>query len=442
MSKQTKAQARAEVLALSARVRQLTDRQVEYCTSSIMFDGHAIYHLKGGVAWCSCCGHKGFRVDPQAPTAKCPNCKHTFISVTSTRATHRGFGYCAVLTAMEDWQVVRYFCTECYSRKGDANYEMNEVLRKWYNVKSGQVVTERVSTKCFPTWLNQPYSMYSELHIAKSEGRYGSEWFRHTTCPYGSIHTELRKKGFNIKALRKIDSVSDSFTFVNSTPMAETMLKRGQYEIVNFMEERPKTFEKFSRQFILALRHGFNLEKVNINNYVDYLEQCERLNYDLHSPKWLCPPNLDMEHARLNRLIERKEIEKSRQEYLRDYEKKSKKIEAEYAKRIERYMGLLITDGTIEIRPLLSVREFVDEGAEMQHCVFWNGYYDAKKHPYSLILSAKIGGERIETIEISTKSWSIVQSRGFQNSSTGHHKKIVSLMEKNMKKIIKLAKAS
>lgn len=438
----TKKQARAEVSALSARVRELTDTQLDYCKSSIMFKEHAIYHLKGGVAWCSCCGHTKFRVNPQEPTAKCPKCGHTFKSIESTRTTHHGFGYCAVLSALGDWQIVRYVCTECYSKKGSAGYAMSEVLRKWYNVRTRQVVTEKVATKCFPTWIDQPYSMYSDLRIAKQETHYSSEWFRHTICPHGKIHDELRKIGFSIPALRKMDSVCKSFEIVKSCPMAETMLKRGQYELVNYMDGYEKKAKHFERQFILALRHGYNLEKVNLKDYIDYLEQCEQLHYDLHSPKWLCPASLDKEHARLNRLIERKKIEARRKEYLSDYEKKRKKIERDYAKRIQRYVGLLITNGTLEIRPLLSVREFVDEGAEMQHCVFWNGYYDAKKHPYSLILSAKIDGERIETIEISTKDWRIVQSRGFQNNPTGHHSEIISLVEKNMKTIRKMAKAS
>lgn len=440
--KPTKKQARAEVLALSARVRELTNKQVEYCTSTIMFKEHTIYHLKGGRAWCSCCGEANFRVDTKADTAKCPKCGHTFRSVESTRTTHKGFGYCAVLSVVDDWQIVRYFCTECDSKKGKAGYWMNEVLRKWYNVRTKMVVTERCATKVFPTWLDQPYSMYAPLHIANQETHYGSEWFRHSTCPYGAIHKELRKKGFDIKAIREMDSVSKSFVLVGSIPMAETMLKRGQYQLVNYMDGYENKAKHFERQFVLALRHGFNFEKINLKDYIDYLEQCEQLHYDIHSPKWLCPANLDKEHARLNRLIERKEIEAKRKQYLSDYEKKAKKIESEYSARIQKYIGLLITNGTIEIRPLLSVREFVDEGAEMQHCVFWNGYYDEKRHPYSLILSARIDGERIETIEISTKDWRIVQSRGFQNSSTGHHNEIIKLMEKNMKTIKKMAMAS
>jgi hypothetical protein len=73
-----------------------------------------------------------------------------------------------------------------------------------------------------------------------------------------------------------------------------------------------------------------------------------------------------------------------------------------------------------------------EEGRAMHHCV--GGYYN---RPNSLILSAKIDGKRIETIEVSLLDYRLVQSRGLQNQSTRYHKRIVALMEKNMQEIIK-----
>lgn len=64
----------------------------------------------------------------------------------------------------------------------------------------------------------------------------------------------------------------------------------------------------------------------------------------------------------------------------------------------------------------------------MQHCVFTNGYYLKKD---SLILSATIEGNRIETVEVSLKTLNVVQSRGVCNSNTEYHNRIIS----NMKQI-------
>jgi hypothetical protein len=68
----------------------------------------------------------------------------------------------------------------------------------------------------------------------------------------------------------------------------------------------------------------------------------------------------------------------------------------------------------------------------MHHCVC--GYYNK---PNSLILSAKIDGKRIETIEVRLTDYTLIQSRGLQNKSTKYHNRIVKLIEDNMGEIIK-----
>ena len=106
--------------------------------------------------------------------------------------------------------------------------------------------------------------------------------------------------------------------------------------------------------------------------------------------------------------------------------------EETYKRTKSKFFGLAFTDGTIEIRVLESVAEFVEEGLHMKHCVFTNGYYLKKD---SLILSATIEGKRIETVEVSLKTLNVVQSRGVCNSNTEYHDRIISLVNSNMKQI-------
>ena len=70
----------------------------------------------------------------------------------------------------------------------------------------------------------------------------------------------------------------------------------------------------------------------------------------------------------------------------------------------------------------------------MRHCVWSNSYY-LKKH--SLILSATIDGVRIETIEVSLKTFKVVQSRGVCNTNTEYHDRIIALVDSNMNLIRK-----
>lgn len=71
-----------------------------------------------------------------------------------------------------------------------------------------------------------------------------------------------------------------------------------------------------------------------------------------------------------------------------------------------------------------------EEGKALHHCVYTNEYYKKKD---SLILSAKNSeGARMETIEVSLKSFRVVQSRGLQNENSSWHKEILKLVENNI----------
>ena len=68
-----------------------------------------------------------------------------------------------------------------------------------------------------------------------------------------------------------------------------------------------------------------------------------------------------------------------------------------------------------------------------------NGYYLKED---SLILSATIGGKRIETIEVSLRTLEVVQSRGVCNKNTEYHEQIVNLVNANSRLIRQRMKAT
>ena len=78
------------------------------------------------------------------------------------------------------------------------------------------------------------------------------------------------------------------------------------------------------------------------------------------------------------------------------------------------FFGIAFTDGTIQIRVLESVQEYIEEGQALHHCVFTNEYHLKEK---SLILSASIAGKRIETIEVSLETMEVLQCRGLMNQN-------------------------
>ena len=72
--------------------------------------------------------------------------------------------------------------------------------------------------------------------------------------------------------------------------------------------------------------------------------------------------------------------------------------------------------------------DFLEEGKAMHHCVYTNEYYNQDN---TLILSARIDGKRIETVELSLDTFKVVQSRGVCNSNTEYHDRIINLVESN-----------
>jgi hypothetical protein len=133
-----------------------------------------------------------------------------------------------------------------------------------------------------------------------------------------------------------------------------------------------------------------------------------------------------VEHDRLmrrkQRIIEREE----RQRMIRE----AARYEKEYRERIARYLDLRIEDVGIMVFVIPTVKDMAIEGEAMHHCVYANEYFRKEN---CLILSARDGdGNRLETVEVNTKTWKIIQSRGLMNQPSPRHADIVRIVNENM----------
>ncbi len=108
------------------------------------------------------------------------------------------------------------------------------------------------------------------------------------------------------------------------------------------------------------------------------------------------------------------------------------KREADFIRLKSKFFDLAISDGTIDIVVLDSIKAFKEEGETMHHCVFSNSYYD---RPNSLVMSARIEGKRIETIELSFTDMKILQSRAVCNGTSEYHDRIINLLNSNLHQI-------
>ena len=176
--------------------------------------------------------------------------------------------------------------------------------------------------------------------------------------------------------------------------------------------------------------------------WCDYIELLNHFHKDTQNAKYVCPTDLKTEHDNLvamrNRQRERQEREWERRREIEKQEAIRRKLEQMqeneriYAEMKAKYLDIVFSDGVLCIQVLQSVQEFYEEGKAMHHCVFTNDYF---KKTDSLILSARIGDKRIETIEISLETLQIVQSRGIRNEDTQYHKRIINLVNRNIRLI-------
>ena len=158
--------------------------------------------------------------------------------------------------------------------------------------------------------------------------------------------------------------------------------------------------------------------------WIDYIKMLERCGRDIQSPKYICPANLQEEHDRYMRKEHILEAKKKRAEDIR----KAQEREASFKEQKEKFFGIRINDGEIEVKVLESVEEYRQE-AESQHICLFSAAYDQRES--SLILSARIDGRIIETIEVDLRTLRVVQSRGVCNQNTDYHDRIINLINAN-----------
>lgn len=231
---------------------------------------------------------------------------------------------------------------------------------------------------------------------------------------------------------------------IKNNPVAETLYKTGDPLFHHLLWG--SYAKQICRAITLAKRHGFVFTPENTPIWFDMVRSICYCKKDFHNPVFIAPKDLMATHQMFTSMYFRKqrkdrENRERRREELRvqrEYEANRKQLEADktineaYIKRRKRFYDMVLTDGLIECRVLRDVKAFEEEGMAMQHCVFKCKYYEK---PYSLILSARIGNQRIETVEVDLSRYAIKQCYGKHDQFTMHHQRIVDLVNAQMETI-------
>lgn len=428
-----------KVESLAAKLPSLSEKQIAWAKERCFFQKG---FLCKGKVWCNVCGrtfsHTASPLGTQLTKERvvCPHCGHSLSLESSTRKKDVQILYFTVFTTCGGCQVIRHFCADRTIYRAATNlqgrsepyYSIGEAVQIWISPEGKDAILAR---PCKPLMMVYDAWNFSKpmTFFRRKEGYYSQKYDVNSlfVCPGGSILPVIRRNGFTRRC-----------TAVSPSSLMKTLLTDNEAEMLAKTKQYDLLALKVSRGHLpcihavnIANRNGYIVKDASM--WVDYISLLDYFGLDTHNAHYVCPKNLKVEHDKLlkrkNRRVAAEKAERERQE--------AAQWEERYSVEKAKYFGICFGDKHLRVTAVRSVAEMADEGKYMHHCVFACGYY---KRPDSLILSAKdMDGNRIETVEVNLSTFTIVQSRGVNNSSTPYHQEIIDLINRNMNQIKQLS---
>jgi len=385
---------------------------------------HIGRRTRKGVITCLDCGHswKGnSELSDNLLGWECPVCGvHLKITTTRKRVFRQEKYICAV-TVKNEFQVLRFFHVTAFYKAGQkAQYSTNEVARRWIAPDGRHVNIARLRPLNFGYYI---WNFGSKLEIRpeKSWHNLSPDYI----FPKQKLIPEIRRSGYRGECYGI--SPFDLFHTLLSDSRAETLIKADETKLLRyFIHNGFSRINNYWQSIKICMRNGYQINDASI--WCDYIDLLHFFGKDLHNAKYVCPADLKTGHDRYvkkkKEWLEREKSEKARIKAMED-EKRYKEMKAIF-------FGVQFTDGVIQVRVLESVEEIRREGDILKHCVFVNGYH---LKPDSLILSATLNGQKVETVELSISKLQVLQCRGVCNRNTEYHERIIELVNKNIRLI-------
>lgn len=421
---------------------------------------------KGGKKrWCPICGQ-----DFEGKPNSCPHCGARMDYPTNeVHYTCHGYGYggkveergrseiktwryLEEVTTFEGWQIDRVYVCDYKCKRGE-RYSVCLLMvayERWYNPTTNKKVLLGKYVGMYPYMRRIPwatsYFADTEVYVhhnydySSNSGGFDmpGEYSGNRTLLYPKVEIlpELR---YPLSCLLASDTDLDYekmfniCTTKNGCVLVETLKKCYKPSLLNSFISEPSRFSRHWPSIKLATRWHYDLGgKVDLRDYMDYLEELTYLGKDTRSPKYLLPTDFRKAHSatsmQVARLRERRKNENELKKAMSDT-----KASENLTKALGKYFGIRFESKHLLFIPLTSPYEYVQEGLAMKHCV--GGYYT---HLNSLIFSArnKEDNARVETIEVSLRGEvSIIQARGHCNNPSEFHKEVVSCVTSHLKDI-------
>lgn len=420
-----KAKTKLQILvnSLTHKLPKLTDIQKQWAFGIISRKCY-VYKLKHE-AICFECGHKWKEEDNILKEYMCPNCNKTLHATERKNHSRTDEEMCCIATTYKEFQVIQYFYIERYCRKGyEASYWIAPVCEHWINSKGKVTIIGLLFNN---NYYNARWKFSSKWEIRQDLDKYYVNCEIYPRSKYLDI---IKRNGFTGNTHKL--SISYLFQIILKYPIAETLLKSGQYDMLGlYFNSNIDTINSYWNSIKICIRNNYTIKSAK--DWLDHIKLLEYFQKDIYSPKYICPDNFQKEKQRyINKY--NTHLEKER---IKALKKKIEETTIKYLEEKKKFLNLKITDGTLVIVPLKDTYDFYVEGKILHHCVFSNEYY---KFQNSLILSARKDNQRIETVEVDIRNFRIYQCRGVNNQNSEYHDQIINLVQKNMKEIKKCSK--
>ena len=335
------------------------------------------------------------------------------------------FCYFTVHSNMAEFMVRRLYRVYKFTDNSTDHYFFAEIMREFNDGEKRTLFSK--SRIAFGATCYDTFSFGSDIELRSDKANYAGNCLSY--CFELSIDSVSEDNASNRIRCVSVDPKELGRVICNN-PVAETMYKQDNPMFFHLMYR--KYLKETCRAYTIAKRHGFVFNEETIPIWLDMFYSIIVCKKDWHNPVYIAPTDLRATHDRFIRMMIRKQEEnRLAREYAkiqRDMER-YKTINEQYIKRRKRFYDMVLSDGLVECRVLRDVEAFREEGTEMEHCVFKCRYFEK---PYSLILSARINGKRVETIEVDLATYTIKQCYGKHDMFTMQHKRIVALVNSQM----------
>lgn len=362
---------------------------------------------------------------------KCPNCGKEFSSINQ-HWYNAWIGYYVQYQRSGEWQVLRFHFIQLSPKKGQkASFSfVKDNYQIWYH-PNGTRVTIGHGTSFMPRYKYNPLSQWTEMRVRKDNK---SDYVNYNIDGHQIVSLAPWFKEIMDRHANK-HKVYDDFDYINTYmenirkmhahPYFETLMKQGKVNLVQQISIQDMRL--YHRQIHIAVfRNKYDIKDWSM--YKDILGWMKLFNFDMHSPKYLCPEDIKTWHDKLWKM------ERKRQEEIRkkqSLEQAQRNLE-QYQKEKGKFFCIYIPTKKFFIRPIFSPEEMVEEGNKMHHCVgsYW-------RHKNSLILVCRtFKDERIATIEINIEEGKIIQIRGISNSKPKQYNSIHKALKTHLQDIL------